>query len=151
MGIESWSYGWWAESLRFSILAALLFVSPNSQSQTIQPREGNDGTCAYFGSTPETRGKLVTPPVVVHTVRPRYPSALASQTDGLVLLCVTISRDGTVAGVYAMSGATELIQPAVTAVAQWRFRPFLANGQPVEASIRVLINFRSKTIRVIST
>src|SRR5579863_1334653 len=116
------------------IIATLLFISANAPSQSIQPKEGNDGTCSYFGSTPETRGKLVTPPVVVHTVPPRYPSILKSQIDDLVILCVTIGKDGAVVAVHAMSGATELIPFAVAAVEQWRFRPFLANGQPAQAA-----------------
>ncbi len=65
-----------------------------------------------------------------------------------MVLCVTIGRDGDVRNVSVISGPKELVTSAVKAVQQGRFRPFLANGEPVEAAARVLVNFRLTGIRV---
>jgi protein TonB len=67
----------------------------------------------------------------------------------MVALCVTIGKNGDVRSVRASSGPKELIPAAVKAVEQWRFRPFLANKEPVEASIQVRVNFRLTRIEVI--
>jgi len=102
-----------------------------------------------FGSTPETRGKLVTPPTAIHKVQPKYPpAAKKSRIEGLVVLCVTIGKDGGVRSVSATSGPKELVPAAVNALEQWRFRPYLANNEPVEASIRIRVNFRLTKIEI---
>jgi len=72
-----------------------------------------------FGSTPETRGKLGTPPTAIHEVQPKYPSAAKkSHIEGMVVLCVTIGKDGDVRSVSATSGPKELIPAAVQAFAE---------------------------------
>ena len=119
--------------------------SPSSQTTTTPP-------CPYFGSTPETRGKLVTPAAVLRAVHPKYPpNARKSHIEGMVALCVTIGKDGSASNVSVISGPKELVSSAVEAVQQGRFRPFLANGEPVEAAARVLVNFRLTGIQVTLT
>ena len=108
--------------------------------------------CPYFGSTPETRGKLVTPAAVLRHVHPKYPpDARKSHIEGIVVLCVTIGKDGSASNVNVISGPKELVTSAVEAVQQGRFRPFLADGEPVEAAARVLVNFRLTGIQVTLT
>jgi TonB family protein len=92
--------------------------------------------------TPETRGKLFTLATVVHRVNPKYPSdARKARIEGSVLFCVTIGKDGAVRSVHVISGPNELSLAAVNALERWRFRPFLANGEPAEGSVRVRVNF----------
>jgi TonB family protein len=120
--------------------------SPSGQSETAEdfPRCEN-----AFGSTPETRGKLVTPPTVIHKVQPKYPPpAKKAHIEGMVVLCVTIGKDGNVRSARATSGPKELIPAAVKALEQWRFRPYLANNEPVEASIQIRVNFRLTRIEI---
>ncbi len=120
--------------------------SPAGQSGTTEdfPRCEN-----AFGSTPETRGKLVTMPTAIHKVQPKYPpAAKTAHIEGVVVLCVTIGKDGDVRSARASSGPKELIPAAVKAVEQWRFRPFLANNEPVEASVPIRVNFRLTSIEV---
>jgi periplasmic protein TonB len=64
-----------------------------------------------------------------------------------VVLCVTIGKDGSATDVHVISGPKELVDSAVKAVQHSRFRPFLANGDPVEAAVRALVNFRSSGIQ----
>ena len=61
-------------------------------------------------------------------------------------LCVVIGKDGDVRSVRALSGPKGLIDAAVKAMEQWRFRPFLADNEPVEASVRISLNFRLNKI-----
>jgi TonB family protein len=74
-----------------------------------------------------------------------------SHIEGMVVLCVTIGKDGSVLSVHAISGAKELIPSAVNALEQWRFRPFRANGQPVESAIQVRVKFPVGGVQVIGT
>jgi TonB family protein len=74
-----------------------------------------------------------------------YP-LLAGQMaiQGSVLLEVLIGADGVVEEMRVLSGPTILVSAAREAVQQWRFRPFVVSGQPVETQARVTVNFRIK-------
>ena len=78
-----------------------------------------------------------------------YP-LLAGQMaiQGSVLLEALIGADGVVEEMRVLSGPTILVGAAREAVRQWRFKPYLVSGQPVETQARVTINFK---IRVSDT
>jgi len=79
---------------------------------------------------------------LVHRVQPEYP-ALARQVriQGLVVLRAIISRDGTIENLQALSGHPLLVPAALNAVRQWRYRPYVLNGEPVEVETEVKVNF----------
>jgi periplasmic protein TonB len=52
-----------------------------------------------------------------------------------------ISRDGTIENLQVVSGHPMLVQAAVDAVRQWRYRPYVLNGEPVEVETEVKVNF----------
>ena len=132
-----------------AIVSLVAIISPTPQSPSSQTGTATTPPCPLFGSTPETRGKLVTPAAVLRHVRPKYPpDARKSHIEGIVVLCVTIAKDGSASNVSVISGPKELVTSAIEAVQQGRFRPFLANGEPVEAAARVLVNFRLTGIQV---
>jgi protein TonB len=137
---------------KVSILLAAAHITLPAGAQTSGAGTAAEPPCPLFGSTPETHGKLVTPPTILHKPQPKYPSeARKSHIEGIVVLCVTIGKDGAVRNVRAISGPEELSPAAIKAVQQWRFRPYLANGEPVEASLEVRVNFRLSGIQVTST
>jgi len=72
-----------------------------------------------------------------------YP-LLAGQMaiQGSVLLEALIGADGVVEEMRVLSGPTILVAAAREAVRQWRFKPYLSNGQPVETQARVTVNFK---------
>jgi len=74
-----------------------------------------------------------------------YP-LLAGQMaiQGSVLLEAMISSDGVVEDMRVLSGPTILVSAAREALRQWRFKPFLVNGRPVETQARVTVNFKIK-------
>jgi protein TonB len=75
-------------------------------------------------------------------VQPDYP-ALARQVrvQGQVVLRAMISREGTIENLQVLSGHPMLVRAAVDAVRQWRYRPYLLNGEPVEVETEVRVNF----------
>lgn len=65
----------------------------------------------------------------------------ATAVRGSVLLQALIGADGTVGEMRVISGPTILVSAARQAVQQWRFKPYLVNGKPVETYARVTVNF----------
>jgi protein TonB len=62
--------------------------------------------------------------------------------QGAVVLEVRIGRDGAIQEVKLLSGQRLLAEAAIAAVKQWRFKPRLVKGQPVEAQTTVTLNFK---------
>lgn len=79
---------------------------------------------------------------LVHRVQPVYPHmAIISHVQGTVLLQATISREGRIENMRLISGHPMLVEAAVDAVRQWRYRPYFLNGAPVEVETQVTVNF----------
>jgi protein TonB len=79
---------------------------------------------------------------LVHRVQPDYPPlARQARVQGQVVLRAMISREGTIENLQALSGHPMLVQAAVQAVRQWRYRPYVLNGEPVEVETQVTVNF----------
>jgi protein TonB len=79
---------------------------------------------------------------LVHRVQPEYPPlARAVRVQGVVVLQAIIARDGTVANLRVLSGHPMLVRAAVAAVQQWRYRPYLLNGEAVEVETQITVNF----------
>ncbi len=80
---------------------------------------------------------------LLHRVEPDYPEeALRQQIQGAVVLDVRTRRDGAIEEVKLLSGQRLLADAAIAAVKQWRFRPRIVKGQPVEMQTTVTLNFR---------
>ena len=80
--------------------------------------------------------------MLVHKVVPKYPAIpLAIRLTGTVVLEATISRNGTIENLHVLSGPPMLQQAAKDAVSQWRYRPYLLNGEPVEVETTVNVEF----------
>jgi len=79
---------------------------------------------------------------LIHLVQPVYPPlARAARIQGAVVLRAVISREGKVENPQVLSGHPMLVQAAVDAVRQWRYRPYYLNDQPVEVETQVTVNF----------
>ena len=57
------------------------------------------------------------------------------------MLAAEISKEGTIQNLRVISGPPLLIQSALEAVKQWRYRPYILNGEPVEVETMVTVNF----------
>jgi protein TonB len=79
---------------------------------------------------------------LVHDVAPQYPpEAGRARIEGTVVLMALIGRDGSVQDVHVQSGLPVLAQAAIEAVKQWRYKPYLLNGEPVEVDTQITVTF----------
>jgi TonB family protein len=74
-------------------------------------------------------------------VYPVYPDV---RTRGVVALTAWVDSDGTVRTVRVVSGNRALAAAAVRAVRQWRYRPYLKDGEPVATETNIVISFISE-------
>jgi len=75
----------------------------------------------------------IDPAMLIHRVEPVYPT-LARQIGraGRVELRAIIATDGTIQSLQVISGDPFFYQSALDAVRQWRYKPTVLNGEPVE-------------------
>ena len=81
-------------------------------------------------------GNLLAPIRIIYP-----PIAKAAHVYGTVVIQATISKQGTIENLRVLSGPALLIQAAVDAVKQARYRPFLLNGEPTEVETTVTVNY----------
>jgi protein TonB len=75
------------------------------------------------------------------TIVPPPPTPRSARIQGQVLLRAIISRTGTIENPQTISGHPMRVGAAVDAVRQWRYRPYILNGEPVEVETQVTVNF----------
>ena len=74
--------------------------------------------------------------------KPEYPPlAKMARIQGTVKLEALISKDGTIQELKVISGHPLLVKAAVSAVQQWRYRPTLLSGEPVEVQTEIDVIF----------
>jgi protein TonB len=84
----------------------------------------------------------VTKGLLVHRVEPAYPTlAKAARVQGEVVLKAVIDVNGSIQNLQLVSGHPMLVPAAITAVQQWRYKPYLLNGQPVEVETTITVIF----------
>src|SRR6185437_1645841 len=85
----------------------------------------------------------VTQGLKVHDVQPQYPQmAKIARVQGPVVLAAVIGKDGTIQNLHVISTASPLLnQAALDAVRQWKYRPYILNGEPVEVDTTITVNF----------
>lgn len=95
--------------------------------------------------TPPKRVRVsqgVTKGLLLTRIEPSYPVlARAARIEGEVVLAAIISKDGTIKNLTLVSGHPMLVPAAIEAVSQWRYRPYLLNGEPVEVESTVTVTF----------
>jgi len=80
--------------------------------------------------------------LLIHQVAPVYPpDARRQHIEGTVLLQAIIDREGRISDLKLISGPKELADAAIGAVQQWRYKPYLFNGQPMEVDTQIQVNF----------
>jgi len=84
----------------------------------------------------------VTKGLLVHRVEPSYPPlAKSARVQGEVVLSAVISTNGDIENLQLVSGHPMLVPSAIAAVKQWRYKPYLLNGQPVEVETTITVIF----------
>lgn len=106
------------------------------------------GCISLAGSQEATSGRITVSDdamrgVLVKKVAPVYPPlARQARIQGTVILKVVIDKSGNVLEVRPVSGHPMLAPAAVDAVRQWKYQPYLVNGEPVEVETDVQVIFK---------
>jgi periplasmic protein TonB len=92
---------------------------------------------------PKTIPSVLAEGLLIHKVIPRYPPiGIATHQEGTVVLQAMISKSGMIENLRVVGGPALLQQAALDAVQQWRYRPYLLNGQPVEVETTINVEFK---------
>ena len=79
---------------------------------------------------------------VIRRIEPQYPQmAKIAHIQGDVILQATISKQGNIENLRGVSGHPILVQAAVDAVRQWKYKPYELNGEPVEVETTIKVQF----------
>ena len=79
---------------------------------------------------------------IEYQVNPIYPVEDLAPSEGRVLLQAVVAEDGTVHDLKVIKGNPLLARAAIQAVAQWRYRPYLLDGQPIRRTIEITLLFK---------
>ena len=80
--------------------------------------------------------------LLIYKVQPIYPElARQARVQGTVVLQAVIDKDGSIKDLTVTSGHPMLIQAALDAVKQWRYKPYYLNGEPVLVGTTINVNF----------
>jgi protein TonB len=86
---------------------------------------------------------VINPGSPIERPSPAYPPlAKRLGREGEVVLMAIIGRDGAITNVQVKSGDPMLAAPAAAAVRNWRYRPYILNGSPIEIETQITITFR---------
>ncbi len=100
---------------------------PPEKAQPVRIRQGGD----------------VEQALLISLTKPAYPTlGIQIHLQGDVVLRAVIDRGGNVAELQVISGHPLLVKAAMDAVRQWRYKPTLLNGEPVEVDTTITIAFR---------
>ena len=134
-------------------LALVAATGVLAQEQTTSPQQSGGQPPTSQGSSSQGSGDAKAPRSIrvggnvmlanlIHQVVPVYPEAAKSaHITGTVLLHAVIGKDGTVQDLRYVSGPPLLMKSAMDAVRQWRYKPVLLNGNPVEVDTTVSVIF----------
>ena len=113
--------------MRHAVIAALLLLAAPAASAWVSCEQ-----------------KDITPPIAIDREAPAFPEAVrAIGVEGTVEIALTVLRDGGVGWVRMVRAEPRgyFEQAAAEGVRRWRFRPAIANGEPIECRLRTRVRF----------
>src|ERR1041385_1962224 len=119
----------------------------NSATETVAPSEPGPPpppppAPPVVRTEPFRQGGMVQAANLIYQVNPVYPPlARQARVRGVVLMEAVISREGLIESLRVVSGHPLLNQVALDAVRQWKYRPTMLNGEPVEVITTVTVTF----------
>ncbi len=108
---------------------------------------GGTGTGPKVSVSPPKGPQRISGGVIAGTrttfVQPTYPPiAKISHTSGTVVLRAIISKTGSIEKLEVASASSQMfINSALEAVKQWRYKPYILNGEPTEVDTTITVNF----------
>ena len=80
--------------------------------------------------------------LLIKKVQAVYPPlARSERIQGTVRMRAVIGKTGDIEDLELIDGPIELAVSAVTAVRQWKYRPYLLNGEPVRVLSEIVVNY----------
>jgi protein TonB len=120
----------------FVILTVLLLFSAAYAQQ--QPAKPDSSSQPAASDDPQ-------PPKVIHREAPVYPQeARARRIIGTVRVEAVVDKQGNVINPRVIQGHKIFWDAALGAVKGWKFKPATAQGQPVEQTVQIQLEFRDK-------
>ena len=117
-------------------------VTPNSVYNAVPPSMPASSSTALSAPGAIRVGGNVQSANLIDQVKPVYPPlAKQARIQGTVKFNVVIAQDGTLKSLQVISGHPMLVQAALEAVRQWRYKPTLLNGSPVDVITTIDVNF----------
>jgi bla regulator protein blaR1 len=132
---------------RFGIAAACVVVGLVACASALALRMEVAGSTSALADHAQNKTLKVNAAIMagqkISGVNPIYPAqARADKVQGAVVLLVIINEEGVPTNIQVkQSVRDDLDQSAVTAVSQWRWKPFLLNGNPVAVNTTVTVNY----------
>ena len=127
-------------------VAAVNLYDLGQDAQTVNPslfQGQRQPAVVHSPSGPVHVTSTIAEGMLLQKVVPVYPViAKVSRREGTVVLQATISTTGAIANLRVLSGDPMLQQAALNAVGNWRYRPYLLNGQPVEVETTINVIFK---------
>jgi len=86
------------------------------------------------------------PPKPIHMVNPKYPDrAVGKRIEATVLVMLTIPPDGLPKDIKIAEGfRPDFDESAIDAARQWRFRPAIRDGKPIEVTVKLQFLFKPR-------
>jgi protein TonB len=118
--------------------------SPDGLIPVTDPRDHH-----VVPAPPQDKRRIVVghidPAMLMHRVEPVFPPILKQlHRSGKVELHALIAADGTIQSLQVVSGDPLCVESALDAVRQWRYRPTLLNGQPVEVDTFITVIYTTQ-------
>ncbi len=117
-------------------LASVASVAPAPKPRALAHEAGSTATVAVNGQ--DSTIQATRPPL-----RFVYPEYSGANARGVVALTAGVDSKGNVRTVKILNGNRELAAAAVRAVRQWRYRPYVQDGQAVATETNIVISFFS--------
>jgi len=133
-----------------STLNSITSLPPRTATESAQSTGTEDaaaeGTPSKPDATQPERVRIlsgITSGLLIKRVNPIYPAdARSAYIQGTVRLRAEISMTGDITDLELLDGPIELAGSAVAAVRQWKYKPYLLNGQPVRVLTEILVNYQ---------
>ena len=117
-------------------------IAPNGKGF---PSVIGNGSSPVLPDNPATKHKppsVLEAGVVLRRVQPVYPHiAIVNRVQGTVHLNAVIASSGKLEELRVLSGHPMLAEAALDAVRQWKFRPYVLNGKPIDVQTEVIVKF----------
>ena len=128
--------GGFSSGVSSSLLSGILNASSSVLAPPPKKLEAPKAVTRIVVGGKVQEARLISKPIPVYP-----PLARSTRIQGHVILSAIISKEGTIQDLKFISGHPLLAPAAIAAVKQWKYQPLLLNGEAVEVSTEIDVNF----------